>query len=245
LNRRVFILRRDSGNTEVLTPFTPLELVEALEKNEVSGFFGSYPEMKEIDQVKGKLYIMGEEGSRLRLGEKTFYSRFGLSLLVFLGLFYLFTYLIPDPIPMVDEISLSLGGSILFSIWYRRKVERGSQMVQRRIDVKGYIDRIEFHESSLLKEMELYLETVEQKIAEKKLDELWNQENLRFTAEDGTGMTSEILKGLEQKIGSRTLSLFRRRMKKKERNLSLFDKKSLEDLPLALFYYKCREQMKL
>ncbi|MDC7223491.1 MAG: hypothetical protein PQJ60_07090 [Spirochaetales bacterium] len=243
-SRRVLILSRAGGGINFFTPLSSREFVEALDINEVAGLFGTYPDMKQIEQVKGQLYVLGEEGCRILLGEKTFYLRFGLSLLVFLALFYLLSYVVPDPIPLVDELGLSLGAAILFSLWYRRRVERGDRMVQRRIDVKGSIDRIEFHESPLLKEMELYLETLEQRSLE-SIGEHWDREGLAFSVDDETGMTAEILKGIEQKLGRKFLSRIGRIVKrskgKRESWVSLT--KTDGDLTLALFYVKCRESL--
>ena len=241
---RVLILHREKGDMDVFTRTPPREFVTAIEKNEVFGFFGNYPDMERINQVKGKLYILGEEGSRIHLGEKTFYIRFGLSVLIFLVLFYFLVYLVPDPIPIVDELAISLTGSILFSHWYRRRTEKGPRMVQMKMDVKGNIDRIEFKESQLLKQIELYLETLEERPLENVLDN-WDREPLRLSGEDPTGMKAEILKGIETRLGRKNLARFRRLIKQDKglrKKVSALLPPSF-DLPLAIFYHKCRESL--
>ncbi|MBN2628479.1 MAG: hypothetical protein JXA95_17565 [Spirochaetales bacterium] len=241
MTKRVLILHREDGAMDVFTAQPPLDFVSSLEKEEIEGYFGTYPDMRGIDQVKGKLYILGEEGSRLQMGEKTFYVRFGLSTLVFLVLFYFFSYIVHDPVPLVDEVGLSLAGSILFSLWYRKRMERGTRMVQKKIDVKGNIDRIEFRESLFLKELELYLETLEQRPLE-KIGESWSRESFRATADDDTGMMAEILKAIEVRLGRKGLNRFARLMGKGKVSPGVL-RNVVNDVPLAMLYHKCRESL--
>ncbi len=240
MSNRVLILHREGGEMDVFASLSPSDFVTALEENRVEGYFGAYPDMKQIEQVKGKLYVLGEEGSRLQLGERTFYLRFGLSVLVFLALFYFFSYVVHDPVPLVDEVALSLGGAFLFSLWHRRRLERGVRMVQKRIDVKGSIDRVEFRESLFLRELELFLETLEQRPLD-KIRENWTREAYHPSAEDNTGMTAEILKSIEQRLGRRALARFGRLIRRS--GPSGIITKTVSDVPLALLYHKCRESL--
>ena len=244
MSNPVLILHREKKNMDIFTRLTPREFVTALENGDVSGEFGTYPDMERINQIKGELYILGEEGSRVILGEKTFYVRFGLSVLIFLGLFYFLTYLVHDPIPLVDETAISLAGAILFSLWYRRKAERGNRMVQMKINVKGSIDRIEFTESRLLKEIEVYLETLEERPLEKILEN-WDREPLKLSAEDPKGMRTVILKGIESRLGRNNLARFRRYINRTKGSGGKKSTPSLQnlDVPLAVFYHKCRESL--
>lgn len=227
---------------DLFSALSPGDFVQALDGDEITGLFGSYPEMEQINQVKGKLYILGEEGARQQLADRTFYARFGLSVLIFLIVFYALSYLILDPIPLVDELAIATGCGVIFSLWYRKRTERGSRMVQKKIDVKGAVDRIEFRESLLLKEMELYLETLEHRSLI-ELSENWSRDRVRFTAEDEGGMTAEILKGIEAKLGRKALTRFSRAMGKGSAGLALA--KTVSDAPLAAFYHKCRESLGL
>lgn len=247
MNKPVIIIKREGGETDVFTSLKPRDFIDALDKGEVSGLYGSYPDLQAVDQVKGKLYVLGEEGCRVLVGEKTFYIRFGLSLIVFLIIFYFLAYMIPDPIPLVDEIAVGLGASVLFSLWHRRRVERGNRMVQQRLNVKGDIDRVEFNESPLLKEIELYLESIESRSLS-EIRKRWNGEELLFTKDDGQGLLPELMRGIEQRLGRGTLKRFGRLIRRPGKENKAFDEllgRLTGDTALAVFYQKYRESLRL
>jgi hypothetical protein len=249
-NRQLFLLNRE-GRISLLSGISPVVFVSSLKEGNIQGLYGTYPDSKEIDQVKSELYILGEEGGRIGLGDKTFYIRFFLSLLVFLVIFYVLTYLVPDPIPLVDEIAIALTGSILFSFWHRKRVERGDRMVRERINIKGEIDKIEFNESPLLREVEFYLEALDAKSIE-GISEIWLDSNLPFHVDDRGGLLPELTRGIEKKLGLKKLKRFKSVMnsvmgQKKQNNknrqpVNLISNLT-QDLPLAVLYWKLMDSL--
>ena len=243
-SKHIFLLNRD-GRVSLLSGLSPLDFVNALREGRITGLYGTYPDIKEIEQVKGELYILGGEGGRIGLAEKTFYARFFLSLLVFLVIFYILVYLVPDPIPLVDEVAIGLTGAILFSFWHRRRMERGDRMVRERIDIKGEVNGIEFNESPLLKEIELYLESLDARNID-RLGETWLEGSVHFSSEDTSGLLPELIRGIEKKIKKSALKRFRTIMNSltlKESSKGNAQKilqleKLLPDPSLAILYWK-------
>lgn len=233
----LFLLNR-RGKTRLITGLTPRDLIAGLKEDRIIGFYGTYPATDEINSIRGELYILGEEGGKIVIGEKTFIKRFFLSLLVFLAIFYTLVYLIPDPIALVDEVAIGLGGAILFSLWHRRRAERGEAMARERINIKGDIDQIEFKESPLLKEIELYLEVLDDTPPEK-----WAEKaSPVFHADDPTGMIPDLLAGLERAAGRSMLRRFNLIMKGKiPFGPGIEALKKREKASLCYLYYQLRD----
>ena len=77
---------------------------------------------------------------------------------IFLISFYFLSYVVRDPIPLVDEILISLGLALLG--WYRLKNQEvnSEQALLKKQELNQILNRIPFESAEYLNQIELYLE---------------------------------------------------------------------------------------
>ena len=133
-------------------------LLDALENENFQGYFGTSPDPDDLQEFQriGKVRI--EMAVRAWFNDSRFLLHFLLATGIFLLSYYFLSYLIRDPLPLVDEIILSVILAVLG--WYRlSNQEVHSEKAQlKKQDMIQFFNRIPFEKSSFLEQVELYLE---------------------------------------------------------------------------------------
>jgi len=132
--------------------------IDALEEEEIRICYGS--QLNEDDNA----YLKTEMKTTIGIGVNRWIndSRFIVHLLmaaaVFLVSYYFLSYVIRDPLPMIDEIILSL---ILAALaWYRLKNQdyQSEKVIHRKIELEQFLGNINMQKMDYLNQVELYLE---------------------------------------------------------------------------------------
>ncbi len=144
------------------------QLIEFLEDENFKGYYGSSPgaeDMKEFQSL-GKVKI--EMALRAWYNDSRFLIHFILTTGIFLLSFYFLSYIIRDPLPLVDEIVLSLVLALLG--WYRLNNQdlQSEKVLLKKQGLIQALDRIPFEKSPFLVQVELYLE----KLSTMKIEEI-------------------------------------------------------------------------
>ncbi len=133
-------------------------LLDALENESFQGYFGTSPDPEDMQEFQriGKVRI--ELAVRAWFNDSRFLLHFLLATGIFLLSYYFLSYVVRDPLPLVDEIVLSLVLAVLG--WYRlSNQEVHSEKAQlKKQDMIQLFDRIPFEKSPFLEQVELYLE---------------------------------------------------------------------------------------
>jgi hypothetical protein len=77
-------------------------------------------------------------------------------------LYFFFSFVIRDPLPMVDEILLASGGAVAVYLWTAAKNRKSEIANKRRIELKMNADRAELVTDSTAQDMEKRLQELEQ-----------------------------------------------------------------------------------
>lgn len=132
--------------------------LESLEEDELRICYGS--QLFEDDNIFIKTELKTTIGTAVNkwINDSRFVAHLLMSAAVFLISFYFLSYVIRDPLPMIDEIILSLllGGLA----WYRLKNQdyHSEKVVHRKIEFEQYLSSIKMEQMDYLKQIELYLE---------------------------------------------------------------------------------------
>ena len=169
----IFHLYRKDGTAVFLHPFRNTDkLYTLLEKSELKGHYGNEPRVESLTLFRNELYRLVEQEVRAWVADARFIPRFLISATIFLVVYLLLSFAVRDPLPVLDEVAIALGGSILAYILLGRKDMQSEAALKRRIALRTKVDAIVFTENEFVKRIENELIAREGQKAERLLEEL-------------------------------------------------------------------------
>jgi len=151
----IFHIYRREGTSLFLHPFlSPEKLVAHMEKSFVEGRYGLEPRVEALTLFRNDLYRQVEAGVRSWLNDVRFIPKFLISTGVFLLVYFFLSYVILDPIPVLDELAGGLGASILSYILLGKRDLASQRAAQKRLALRVAVDRIVFRDSPFVKRVE-------------------------------------------------------------------------------------------
>lgn len=158
----IFHVYRKNGTSIFLYPFTKKQnLVELLGKNDFVGAYGREPRVESLTMLRNELYRMVEQSVKDWTAERKFIPRFLISTVCFLVLYFIFSVVVRDPIPMVDELVGGLIGATLLYTYLAKRDSDSKKATEMKIRLRTKVDGIIFDEDPFVKEAELYLQHCE------------------------------------------------------------------------------------
>lgn len=160
----IFHLHRGDGSSIFLHPLNePGEMVglSVEEGSELQGRYGGEPRVESFTLLRNTLYERVDEDIRWWLSERLFPRTFLISATVFLLSYFLLSFAVRDPLPIIDEtiVSLVIACVLFFSL--RRKGVSKNHPEDKRTLLRELIDRVVFQESRLLRELEHRLQLLD------------------------------------------------------------------------------------
>jgi hypothetical protein len=171
----IFHLFRKEGDSIILHPFTtPEKLTSALETHEVKARYGSEPRVETLTLLKNDLYRMVEMGVKKWVSDVRFIPKFIISAVIFVVVYFFLSIVIPDPIPVIDEVGIGLAIALVTYFLLGRRDIKSNLAGKRRLTLRTAVDRIVFLESPFVKSIEKNLHENEsgtiEEIAQKILE---------------------------------------------------------------------------
>lgn len=154
-NLTIFHIHRKDGSSLFLHPFSDSQFLLNLNKSyTIKGLYGNEPRVESLTMFRNDLYRLIESAVKSWISDIKFIPRFIISSAAFL-LIYLFTsFVIRDPIPLLDELALSFAGSIVVFIIMSRRDQNSEKSAKKRLDLRLLMDKIVFEEDDFVKEVE-------------------------------------------------------------------------------------------
>ncbi len=151
----IFHLYRKDGTSIFLHPLSDKELLLKLgDSTVITGKYGHEPRVESFTMFKNDLYRLIESAVKSWISDTRFIPHFVLSAALFLVIYLLAALIIRDPIPMVDELLLALGGSIGMFFYLSKRDQNSEKASKKRLSLRLIIDRIVFVEDPFVKELE-------------------------------------------------------------------------------------------
>jgi hypothetical protein len=257
----IFHLYRKDKDFVLLHPFNrPEKLINFLENNEIRGRYGVEPRVETLTYLKNELYRMVDTGVDNWISDLRFIPRFLLASAGFVAAFFFLSFVIIDPIPLVDEVAGSIVAAIIIYIFLGRIDSKSDLAARRRISLKTKIDKIIFLESDFVKKLEQNLQEHESEA----LEEMFKRIIDPLTQEGIIHRESIVDELADEKEEARFFIIayeatFMRHVKKDEKKLKKYIakvtqkettqdlKKWLEqkkiDFPLYFLYQKCKQHL--
>ncbi len=151
----IFHIHRKDGSSLFLHPFSDPELLLKLDNGyEIVGLYGNEPRVESLTMLRNDLYRLIESAVKRWISDLKFIPRFILSAAFFLLIYLFASFIIRDPIPMIDELLLSFGGSIALFFILSKRDQNSEKSSKKRLDLRLVIDKIVFEEDEFIKEVE-------------------------------------------------------------------------------------------
>lgn len=151
----IFHMNRTEGKPVFYHPFTEsVDFIAKIHDSEVLGKYGDEPRVESITLLRNELYRYSEAAIKGWMSDLRFVPRFILSAAVFLVVYFFMSYVIRDPIPLIDELVSAFAGGILAYYLLGKRYLNSNIAVNKRIEIRSKIDGISFSESEFLKRVE-------------------------------------------------------------------------------------------
>ncbi|HDQ14474.1 MAG TPA: hypothetical protein ENN41_06645 [Sediminispirochaeta sp.] len=181
----IFHLYRRDGSAIFLHPFQkPESFLSFDERTRVTGKYGREPEVENIIAFRDELYRAVDTAVRRSVADSRFLTNLLLSAGTFLLLYFVFTFGVRDPIPMLDEILLSLGITAVLHIRRTRKDQKRPQARELQKKLREKVDNIEFNQAPFVKEVEELLHRYEAVDPRRLFDFFFQGEEMALDQDD-------------------------------------------------------------
>jgi len=155
-----FIQREDKENL-ILSPFMdPKESPkwEMLEK--VQWISSGMVEADQIKDLDNAAYLQIEKGVNLESQEENYYSRLFISAGVFIVVYFVMSFAIRDPIPIIDE--LGLASIATWGTWryLKRRNNKGEMSLKKKLELKTRVSEASFEILPFVGTVENYLDNL-------------------------------------------------------------------------------------
>lgn len=151
----IFHLYRKEGEPLILHPFdTGEKLLGQLEGGGVLGRYGEEPRVEALTALRAELHRLADYGVQRWLSDLRFIPKFLAAAGVFLVVYFFFSLVVRDPVPVLDEIALGVGAAVLVFVLLGRADLRSERARQKRTELRAAIDRVTFVESDFVRSVE-------------------------------------------------------------------------------------------
>ncbi len=185
----IFHIYRKDGTPLFLHPFgSPVFLGDILKNlNEkdvpvIKGLYGRDPRVESLTFFRNELYRLIEQSVISWMAEKRFIPRFLVSAGFFLLAYFFCAVVIRDPIPMIDEVLIGLGVSVLAYFLMGKNFKNSNTAAKKRIQMREMVDKIVFEPSPFIVSVEEILQENEALSSGNLMDKLVQNES---TSSDG------------------------------------------------------------
>lgn len=199
----IFHLYRKDGTALFLHPFENLEkLMSVLRRSEIVGKYGREPRVESLTLFRNDLYRMIEEAVKGWVAETRFLPRFLISAAVFLLAYLFLSFVIRDPIPIIDEVLIGLGLALVTYFVINRRDQRSNIAMKKRVELRAAVDRILFQQDLFVGEVEEALQRNEASRREDILQDMLSGMDKQISIANGVD-AQQLITYLEKRFNSR------------------------------------------
>jgi len=155
------IFRRDGSSLFLHPLYPPEKIVEMLESAPLEGRYGREPRVEALTSFRDELYRQIENGVRRWLADARFIPKFLIAALLFVVTYFFFSFVVRDPLPVIDEVVLGVAAAVAYFILQGRRDLASKRAVKKRLDLRQLVDRVMFRESDFIKQVEAALHGIE------------------------------------------------------------------------------------
>lgn len=162
--QRLFLFHvfRTDGSSLFLHPFNrPEKIVRQLETSTLEGRYGREPRVEALTLLRNELYRRVEQGVKSWMSDVRFIPKFLIAALAFIVAYFFMSYVVRDPLPVIDEVAIGLAAAVTVFLLLGRRDLASKAAMKKRIDLRVLVDRVVFRESDFVKLVEEALHRTE------------------------------------------------------------------------------------
>lgn len=248
----IFHLYRKDGTAVFLHPFRNRDkLFQVLEKTEISGHYGTEPRVESLTLFRNELYRLVEAEVKRWVGDARFIPRFILSAAIFLVSYLFLSFVVRDPLPILDELAISLALGIGGYILLGRRDLKSEAALKKRIALRSKVDTIVFTESEFVRRLETALIAKEDEKPEELLEQVIAG-NAALLAEGHTHEAEQIVRYLDAMFQSSEFKRTQKRLRRMQGTVPERERDSMTrwleskkvDTPLLVLYMQLKKEVK-
>ena len=248
----IFHLYRKDGTAVFLHPFRKGDkLFHVLEKSETSGHYGTEPRVESLTLFRNELYRLVETEVKRWVTDARFIPRFILAAAIFLLSYLFLSFVVRDPLPILDELAISLGLSIVGYVLLGRRDLKSESALKKRIALRSKVDTIVFTESEFVRRLETALIARGDDGAEDLLDQVIAG-NAALLAEGHADEAEQIVGYMDAMFQSSEFKRTEKRLQRMQGALADRDRDSMRrwiesrkvDVPLLALYMQLKKEVK-
>jgi hypothetical protein len=153
--RGFYLLKRTYGRTLYLHPFLQKKEVAKWDSNEaVTAAVSSEITQSEKDDYLYELYKQIDHGVDSWIQELKYIPRLLNSAAAFLVIYFFLSFVIRDPIPVLDELLAATAGAAAFYLWTASKNRKSEIAMKKRMELKTQAEKANFIVNDALHELE-------------------------------------------------------------------------------------------
>ncbi len=150
-----YLLKRTYGSTLYLHPFLEKKGVEKWDSDAVvTTAVSSEITRNEKDDYLYELYKRIDHGVDSWIQELKYIPRLLNSAAAFLVVYFFFSFVIRDPIPVIDELLAATAGAAAFYLWTASKNRKSEIAMKKRMELKTQAEKADFIVNHALHELE-------------------------------------------------------------------------------------------
>ncbi|MCK5153934.1 MAG: hypothetical protein KAQ93_06200 [Spirochaetales bacterium] len=151
----IFHIHRKDGSSLFLHPFLESDLLIKLDEGyNIVGLYGNEPRVESLTMFRNDLYRLIESAVKSWISDIKFIPHFIISAAAFLLIYLFASFVIRDPVPLIDELALSFGGGIAVFFILAKKDQNSEKSSKKRLSLRLAMDKIVFEEDEFVKEVE-------------------------------------------------------------------------------------------
>ena len=155
--KNIYYLKWNSRSL-LLSEKNDRDLISALEEEDIRILHGEHLSEDDLRSIKLSLKVSIEKGVNRWIADSRFLLHCVMAAAVFLVSYYFLSYVIRDPLPVVDEVVLSGVLAFLAYIRLRNQEYRSEKAVSRKLELEQSLSDLSCESSPFLSQAELYLE---------------------------------------------------------------------------------------
>lgn len=154
----IFHIFRADGTSLFLHPFDrPEQIVRLLESSPLKGRYGREPRVEALTLLRNELYRRIEQGVKGWMNDVRFIPKFLIAAGAFVVTYFFMSYVVRDPLPVIDEVALGLGAAVAAFLLLGRRDLASKKAMKKRVDLRVLVDRVVFRESDFVGRVEAEL----------------------------------------------------------------------------------------
>ncbi len=157
-----YCLQRTYGNEILLTPFNDKKEVISWDDQEIAVTVSTEADSALKETIQYRLYGAIDLAVDAWIQELKYIPRLVNSALAFLAAYFFFSFVVRDPIPILDEMLLASGAAVAVYLWTAARNRKSELATKKRTELKNLVDACSYTTGSTLAFYEGLLKTFDE-----------------------------------------------------------------------------------